>query len=61
MDFALRYIRFYPDVNSRVELVTLALGLGPERPLRAVGSETKYTQFFHFFIFFPQSFLQDFG
>ncbi len=30
-DFALRYARIYPGVNSRVELVTLAPGLRPER------------------------------
>ena len=30
-DFALRYARTYPGVNSRAELVTLALGLRPER------------------------------
>ena len=30
-DFALRYVRIYPNVNSRAELVTLALGLRPER------------------------------
>ncbi len=29
--FALRYARTYPGVNSRAELVTLALGLRPER------------------------------
>ena len=27
-DFALRYVRIYPGVNSRVELVTLAPGFG---------------------------------
>ena len=31
MDFTLRCVRFYPGVNSRAELVTLALGLRPER------------------------------
>ncbi len=31
MDFALRYVRFYPGVNSHVEFVTLAPGLRPER------------------------------
>ncbi len=31
-DFALRYVRIYPSVNSRAELVTLAPGF------RAVGS-----------------------
>ncbi len=31
MDFALRYVRFYPGVNRRAELVTLAPGLRPER------------------------------
>ena len=30
-DFALRYVRIYPGVNSRAELVTLILGLRPER------------------------------
>ncbi len=30
-DFAFRYIRIYPGVNSRAELVTLAPGLRPER------------------------------
>ena len=30
-DFALRYARIYPGVNSRAELVTLAQGLSPER------------------------------
>ncbi len=30
-DFALRYVRIYPGVNSREELVTLAPGLRPER------------------------------
>ena len=35
MDFTLRCVRFYPGVNSRAELVTLAPGLRPE--LRAVG------------------------
>ncbi len=30
-DFALRYVRIYPGVNSRAELVTLAPGLRPER------------------------------
>ena len=30
-DFALRYARIYPSVNSRAELVTLAPGLRPER------------------------------
>ncbi len=29
-DFALRYARIYPGVNSRAELVTLATGLPPE-------------------------------
>ncbi len=28
-DFALRYVRIYPGVNSRAELVTLAPGLFP--------------------------------
>ena len=28
-DFALRYARIYPGVNSRAELVTLAQGLRP--------------------------------
>ena len=31
MDFAFRYVRFYPGVNSRAELVTLAPGLRLER------------------------------
>ncbi len=31
MDFTLRCVRFYPGVNSRAELVTLALSLRPER------------------------------
>ncbi len=31
MDFSLRCVRFYPGVNSRAELVTLAPGLRPER------------------------------
>ena len=31
MDFALRYVRFYPGVNTRAELVSLAPGLCPER------------------------------
>ena len=31
MDFALRCVRFYPGLNSRAELVTLAPGLRPER------------------------------
>ena len=35
MDFSLRCVRFYPGVNSRAELVTLAPGLRPEQ---AVGS-----------------------
>ena len=30
-DFALRYVRIYPSVNSRAELVTLAPRLRPER------------------------------
>ncbi len=30
-DFALRFARIYPGVNSRAELVTLAPGLRPER------------------------------
>ncbi len=30
MDFTLRCVRFYPGVNSRAELVTLAPGLRPE-------------------------------
>ncbi len=30
MEFALRYTRFYPGVNSRAELVTLAPGLRPD-------------------------------
>ena len=30
-DFALRYVRIYPVVNSRTELVTLAPGLRPEQ------------------------------
>ncbi len=30
-DFALRYVRIYPGVNSRAELVTLAPGLRSER------------------------------
>ena len=30
-DFALRYVRIYPGVNSRAELVTLVPGLRPER------------------------------
>ncbi len=30
-DFAIRYARIYPGVNSRAELVTLAPGLRPER------------------------------
>ena len=29
-DFALRYVRIYPGVNSRAELVTLAQDLRPE-------------------------------
>ncbi len=29
-DFALRYARIYPGVNSRAELVTLAPGLRPK-------------------------------
>ena len=37
-DFALRYARIYPGVNSRAELVTLAPGLTPGTALRAVGS-----------------------
>ncbi len=31
MDSSLRCVRFYPGVNSRAELVTLAPGLRPER------------------------------
>ncbi len=31
MDFALRCVRFYPGLNSRAELVTLAPGLRPEQ------------------------------
>ena len=31
MNFALRYVRISPDVNSRAELVTLAPGLRPDR------------------------------
>ena len=31
MDFTLLCVRFYPGGNSRVELVTLAPGLRPER------------------------------
>ena len=31
MNFTLRCVRFYPGVNSRAELVTLAPGLCPER------------------------------
>ncbi len=30
MNFALRCVRFYPGVNSRAELLTLAPGLRPE-------------------------------
>ncbi len=30
-DFALRYVRIYPGVKNRAELVTLAQGLRPER------------------------------
>ena len=30
-DFAFRYVRIYPGVNSRAELVTLAPGLRRER------------------------------
>ena len=30
-DFALRYVRIFPGVNGRAELVTLAPGLRPER------------------------------
>ncbi len=30
-DFAFRYARIYPGVNSRAELVTLVPGLRPER------------------------------
>ena len=30
-DFAIRYARIYPGVNSRAELVTLAPGLRPRR------------------------------
>ncbi len=30
-DFAIRYVRIYPVINSRAELVTLAPGLRPER------------------------------
>ena len=30
-DFALRCVRIFPGVNSQAELVTLALGLRPER------------------------------
>ncbi len=30
-DFALRYVRIYPGVNNREELVTLAQGLRLER------------------------------
>ena len=36
-DFALHYVRIYPGVNSRAELVTLA----PGKALRAVGSGIK--------------------
>ncbi len=42
MDFALRYIRFYPGLNSRAELVTLAPGLRPERRF---GLDEGYTAF----------------
>ena len=41
-DFALRYVRIYPGVNSRAELVTLAPGLTPGTALRAVGSGIIY-------------------
>ena len=42
-NFALRYVRIYPGVNSRVELVTLAPSLRCERrfALLARGSELK--------------------
>ena len=38
-DFALRYVRIYPGVNSRAELVTLAPGLRPERRLAPLARE----------------------
>ncbi len=36
MNFAVRYVRFYPGVNSRAELVTPAPGLRPERRLASL-------------------------
>ena len=36
-NFVLRYVRIYPGVNSRAELVTLAPGLTPGTAPRAVG------------------------
>ena len=47
MDFTLRCACFYPGVNSRAELVTLAPGLRPERrfaPLARGQSTNQCTQ-----------------
>ncbi len=35
-DFALRYVRTYPGVNSRAELVTLAQGLRPGSGIKSI-------------------------
>ena len=48
MDFALRYVRFYPGVNSRAELVTLAPGLRPERRLAPLARESNFRCFLNF-------------
>ncbi len=71
VDFALRYVRIYPRVNSRAELVTLAPGLRPERrfaPLargrwvaKKVDAITKPKPIKRFIRRYPQSALNAFG
>ncbi len=39
MDFALRYVRFYPGVNSHAELVTLDPGLRLEQRFAPLARE----------------------
>ncbi len=47
-DFALRYVRIYPGVNSRAELVTLAPGLRPERRFAPLARGKKTPAQLHF-------------
>ena len=44
-DFAFRYARIYPGVNSRAELVALAPGLRPERRFAPLARENRLGPF----------------